>query len=122
MAEPTQSENRHHFAGPSTTVAQTVEGGYASTHQWRGLHGVQFHGHHRHCLGTRDHVFGITAVAGDSGDVRHRLAREKISAAAVRAITAVPAMPADANSLPWLPIGDSRAHGVDHTDYFVPGH
>jgi hypothetical protein len=48
------------------------------------------------------------------------LAREEISSAALVAVSAMSAVPADAHPLPWRPADHARANRVNHTRHFMP--
>jgi hypothetical protein len=116
MAESAQAEHRHQIAGPRAAVAETVERGDAGAHQRRRLHRGQFLRHPRQRFGARDRVIGIAAVAGDAGDVGGRLAGKEVPPAAVIAIPAVSAVPAEAGALAGRPSGHARADCIDNPD------
>src|SRR5207237_126393 len=66
-----------------------------------------------------DHVLGIAAVIGDPGDLAS-LAGKEVTAAAVIAMPAVAAIPADTHPLASLPTRYVSTDGINHAGYFVP--
>jgi hypothetical protein len=65
--------------------------------------------------------FGVAAVASEAGNLATLAAGHEVSAAAGNAITAVAAVPADADALPHLPAFYTRAGRIDHAGDFVSG-
>jgi hypothetical protein len=116
MAESAQAEHRHQIASPRAAVAETVERGDAGAHQRRRLHRRQFLRHARQRFGARDGVIGIAAVAGDAGDVGGRLAGEELAPAAVIAIPAISAVPAETGALAGRPSGHAGADCIYNPD------
>ena len=71
-------------------------------------------------FGGGDHVFGIAAVVADAGDllILQLMKSPRRQASQVKAVAAVPA---DADALAGLPVGDVSADGVDAAGDFVSG-
>src|SRR5262249_24617950 len=77
--------------------------------------------HRGHRFRRRDQVLGITAVVADPGDLQH-LAVDEIAAPALLADEAVPAVPANADALAFLPVRDAGADRIDHAGNLVSRH
>ena len=89
-------------------------------HQRGRLDGRQVGGHERDRAGGGDHVLAVAAVIRDAGDLAAH-AGEELAAAAVVAIPAIAAVPADAHPLARLPAGDAGADRVDHPGHLMAG-
>src|SRR4051812_30992198 len=121
MPEAADAEDGDEVARSRAAVAQGVEGCDAGAEERRGIDRREGVGKHRDGAGRRDHVLSIAAVEADAGDLL-RDAGEEIAAAAVDALAAIAAVPADADFLADGEIGDERAEGIDDADNFVAGH
>ena len=75
-------------------------------------------GDSRECMLVGDHDFGVTAVAGNTGD-RLILAIHEVAASAGLAVTAVAAEKSDADSLTDFPVRDALTEGIDLADDFM---
>ena len=120
MAEASDAEDGDDIARPGAAVAERVEGGDAGAHEGSGIDGRQFIGEQSGCGGWGDHVIGIAAVEGDTGDLVG-FAGEEIAAAAGLAASTIAAVPADADALADGPGRGIGADGVDEADDFVSG-
>ena len=107
--------------GPRAAVAKTVERGDAGAHERRRIDGRKIVGHQRQRADGREHILGVAAIARDAGNLGGSLAGEEIAAAAVIAIAAESAVPADAHSLSGFPARDVGTNRIDHADHFVSG-
>ncbi len=121
MSEPADADDGDQIAGPRAAVAKTVEGGDAGAHERRRFDRRKFLGHQSQSADGREHVFGVAAIARDAGDVGGSLAGEELAAAAVVAIAAESAVPADADALSGFPSRDAGTNRIDHADDFVSG-
>src|SRR5262245_55386694 len=118
MAKTAQAKHRNQVSGARAAAAEGVEGGDAGTHQRGGVGRGQVRGHECNCTGWGKHVFGISAVVGDTRCLGAH-ASEDLSAAAMVTIAAVAAVPSHADALARLPGGDSGPDRVDHSGHFV---
>src|SRR5262249_56522214 len=80
----------------------------------------QVGGHPRHGAGGGDHVFGVAAVEGNPGD-RAGHTGEEFSAAAVNALPAIAAVPANAHMIARRPAAQAGADGIDDAGHLVTG-
>src|SRR5437879_11836519 len=112
MAQAADPEHRDEIARPYTAVAQGIEGGDAGAKKRSGILGRQFVRDRRQRFERRDHVIGIAAIIADAGNLAVR-AGDEIAPAAGRAMTAMTAMPADADPLTRLPVRHVRANRID---------
>src|SRR5438552_2885407 len=118
MAEAADPQHRDEIARPCAAVAQGTEGRDAGAKKRSGIFGRQFVRDRRQRFEWRDHVIGITAVIADPGNLAVR-AGDEIAPAAGRAVTAMTAMPADADPLARLPVRHVGAHRIDDPDNLV---
>src|SRR6202042_25540 len=107
------AEDRDKVAGSEPAVAQGVERGNARAQQGCSLCGRQFVRHRGQRLERHDRVVRIAAVIRDSRDLPGR-AGDEIASAAGPAMTAVTAIPADADTLTRLPLGHVGAERIYH--------
>src|SRR5262249_5692373 len=98
MAQATKAVNRHDVTRSSPAISQRVERRNAGTHQRRSSDRRKVVGNHCNCTNRGNHISPIPAVERDSGRL-HELTGEDISAAALVALTAISAEPADADAL-----------------------
>jgi hypothetical protein len=96
-------------------MAQRIEYGNAGAEQGRSFVRRKIVGHGRNRFGWDDHIFRVSAVKADSGNL-FKLAENELTAAAGIADKAVSAMPADTHALAGLPL---RYIGANHVD--APG-
>jgi len=120
MAEPSYALHGYEIAGARTRIAKRIENCDAGTKQGRGLGGRKFVWDGGDSLGRGDHVFLITAVVADGGDL-FVLAIHEIAAAAGVAGEIMTAVPSDARALAGFPVSDVGAYSVDATGDFVSG-
>src|SRR5208283_436749 len=102
-------------------VAQRIENRDAGAKQRCGLAGLKVVGDRGDRLGGREHVFLVTAIVADAGNL-FGLAVNEITAAAGIAGETMAAVPSDSDALAGLPVGDVSADGVDAASDFVAGH
>jgi hypothetical protein len=69
--------------------------------------------------GRSDHVFGVTAVVRDTGDLEGDLTGNKVTAATRIAVTTVTAVPADSDSLAFCPSNNAWANSVNDSGDFM---
>jgi hypothetical protein len=117
----TQAANALHgdeIAGARSRVTQRVEYRNSGTEQRRSLVGCQIVGNsgNRFCRG--DHVFRVTTIEADGGNLLE-LAEDEIAPAAWVALKAVSAMPSHSDPLAGLPKRDIAAHGIDAPGNFM---
>src|SRR5215469_6232040 len=120
MTKPAESEHRDQIAWTRAAIAQRVECRHARAEQWTRFCWFQLIRQLRHGVRLCDHKIGIAAVVSDAGDACHRLAREKLSAAARITIAAAPAMPADPDALARLPSHHSCPDRINCSRHFMP--
>src|ERR1700681_4374779 len=102
-------------------MAQRVEYGDSSAHQWGGLRGGQLVGHRGDGFCLRNHVFGVASIEVDGGDL-FELAEDEVSAAARVALEAVSAVPSHADPLTRVPQSHVRADGINASGNFMARH
>ena len=120
MAESADALNCYQIAGARARVAERVENRDAGAQQWRGLGGGKFFRNGGYRFGGHDHVFLITAVVTDAGNL-FVLAVDEIAAAAGIAGEVVAAVPSDSDALAGFPVGNVGADSVDAAGDFVSG-
>jgi len=120
MAQASDSLNRDQVSGANARIAQGIEHGDAGAHQRCGIGGWKIVGDGSDCFGGDNHVLGITAIEVNSSDLLVA-AEHEITAAAVLAHETVTAMPAYADPLSGLPIGNVGADRVDPAGDFMTG-
>src|SRR5206468_667422 len=122
-AQVTQAADALHgdeIAGQRTAVAKSVVGGNSGVEQGRGFDVTEAIRDRHQSFHWGQHVFLISAVIADAGDL-HAPAIAKISAPAFAAGIVVAAVPADAHTLTFLPGRNSSAHFINHARHFVSG-
>jgi hypothetical protein len=92
----------------------------AGTEQRRGFGGGELVWDSGDRLGGRNHVFRVTAVMADAGNLSE-LAENEIAAAAGIAGETMAAVPSDSDALAGFPVSDIGADGVDAAGDFVSG-
>jgi hypothetical protein len=120
VPKPAYSENRDGLTRARATVAQSIKGCHARAHQRASLNGRKTIGEQGNCCPVRDQVISVTAIMRKAGDPT-RLASKKIAAATRLTVTAVPAMPADADSLTVSKIDDRRTYSINSPNDLMPG-
>ncbi len=121
MTKTADPEDRDQIARSRAAVAQRIECGDAGAHERRALDRRQIFRHERERRRRRDHVFRVTAVERNPGREQRDLTGKEITAPARIAMSAMPGMPADANSLPRFPFVNARSDRVDQSDDFMSG-
>src|ERR1700681_2843129 len=99
-------------------MAQRVEYGDSSAHEWGRLGGGQIVGHRGDGFCLRNHVFGIASIEVDGGDL-FELAEDEVSAAARVALEAVSAVPSHADPLTRFPQSHVRTDGINASGNFM---
>lgn len=94
-------------------VAQCVERGDARAKKRGGIDVGEIVGDARQRFLRRNHVFRVAAVVAEAWDER-LLAKHEVAVTAMRAVAAMPAVPAHADALPLLPALHTRAAPFDH--------
>src|SRR6266542_1321414 len=121
MAEAAHAEHGDEVARARAAVAQRVVGRDARAEKRGRLYGRQGIGDPRQRDRGRDQEIGITAVVGDSGNLRRDLAGDEVPSPAGIAASAVPAVPADPDAIPHGPAGNVAAERIDRSGDLVPG-
>src|SRR5204862_3427902 len=122
MTEPANSEDTDHIAASRAAVSQRVERRHARAHQRCAVNGREFVGHKGQRLSRRNHVFGIAAIERNSRGEQIHSACKELATPAVIAITAVAAVPANADALTGFPWLHPLTHGINNTNYFMSRH
>ncbi len=120
VTESANALHRDQIAGESAAVPQRVVGGDSSAEQWSRFGILQAIGHRSQCFNRRDHVLLISAVIADAGD-HHILTIGKVAAPALDTGIVLTAMPADSDTLPFLPRRNTRTQFIDDADYLMSG-
>src|SRR5215472_6641469 len=111
---------RHHVATARARIAQSVEDGYARTHEGTRLFGGNLIRNRGECGRGCNHVLGISTIEIETGDFAIDTHRE-ISAAALLADEIMAAVPTDTDALPHSPCCDLVAKYLDASRNFVAG-
>jgi hypothetical protein len=69
-----------------------------------------------------NHIFGITAIKRNAGDLKIHRAAEEIAMATVVTMTAMIPMPSNADALAGFPLRHASADAVHDANNFVTGH
>jgi hypothetical protein len=120
MAEPANALNGDQIAGARTRVAERVENRDAGAKQRRGFGSGEFFGDRSHRLSGGDHVFLVTAVVTDGGNLFILTVNEVPAAAGITG-EIMTAVPSDTDALAGFPVGDVGADSVDAAGDFVSG-
>src|SRR5258708_7708795 len=120
MAESADALHGDQIARARTRIAERIEHCDAGTEQGRSFGGgkIVWNGGDR--FGWSDHVFLITAVMSEAGDL-FVLTIDEITAAAGVTRKIVAAVPSDADALARFPVCYVGADGVDAAGDFVSG-
>jgi hypothetical protein len=121
MAESPQTDHGNDVARPGAAVAQTIEGGDPGAHERSGLLGGQLFRHQGESRRGRNHIVSIATIPGNTGDLGASLTGKKVPLTATVAITAVAAVPTNADSLANRPSGNVLANGIDEPNHLVAG-
>src|SRR5438128_8925915 len=121
MSEAADSLNDDEIPRAGTAVAQCVKGRDTGAKQRARLRCVEAVRNCCETLGWSEHIFLVTAVKMDARDSFVR-AGDKVAFPACRASKVMAAVPADADSLAFLPVRDTRAGFVNNACNFVAGH
>jgi hypothetical protein len=121
MPQSADALDCYEVARARTRIPQRVEDGDASAKQRSGLVCRQIVGHRRDRFSWCNHVFRVASVKVNRGDL-FNFAIDEVAAAAPLAYEAMPAVPADTNTLPRLPQSDVRTHSIDASGDLVPRH
>ena len=121
VTQPADALNSYQVAPTRSGIAQRVVNSDACAKQRGSLVGRQVIGNRGHGLGGRDHVFGVTAIEAEAGDLA-KLAKKEVATAAGIAFEAVSAMPTYAHTLARLPVGYVRSNRVDAPGDLMPRH
>jgi hypothetical protein len=120
MTESSDALNRDQIAGMRARIAQRIENGDAGTEKRAGLGGVKVVWDGSDGFGGRNHVFRVTAIVADAGNL-FELAIDEVAATAGIAGETMAAVPTDSYALAGFPVADAGADGVDAAGNFVPG-
>ena len=101
-------------------MPQRVEYRNSRAHERCSILGRQIIRHGCHAFRRSDHVFAITAIKCDAGNLLP-FAQNEVSSAARVADKAVASMPSHAHSLTYLPVGNVAAQRINHSGNFVTG-
>src|SRR5205814_2297169 len=102
MSQPADAVHRHNVATARTRIAERVVNGDARAHEWSCFFRRQLIRNQRHRRHRRDHVLSISAIEIDTGDFAI-YAHGEIAAPALFADKTMPAVPAYADALTFLP-------------------
>src|SRR5262245_14389333 len=120
MAQSAQAVDRHDIAGPSATIAQGIERRDAGAHERSSFYRRKVVWDQGHGAGRGHHIFSVAAVERDAGRL-NELAGEDVSAAALVAVAAVAAEPADADALADFELTYPGTDGGDDAGYLMAG-
>src|SRR5262249_51681352 len=122
MTKPTDPEHRNNIAPRCTTISKRVKRRHTRAHQRCAVDRRKSVRHKRQRLTRRNHVFGIAAIERNSRCEQSLCAGEKLAAPAMIAITAISAMPANADALASFPRLHPLADGINNTNDFMSRH
>src|SRR5581483_9901307 len=108
-------------AGERTAVSQRVVRGDPGTEQWGCLDVAQTGWYRGQGLDRSNHVLLITSVVADAANL-HVLAITKIATAALPARVVVATVPANANTLSFLPRGNALPDPINDARHLMSGH
>src|SRR5215831_8582943 len=102
-------------------MAQGVKDSHACAHERSGFFGRQFVWNQRQRFRRRDHVLGVPTIEIDPGDLAIHTHCEIAAPASItnEVVTAVPANP---DTIAFLPVRDALAESVNPAPDFVPRH
>src|SRR6266705_932947 len=121
MSQSTDAVHCDHLSSARTGVAQRVEYRNARTHEGSGLLRREFirnRGQSRH---RRDHVFGIPTIEVETRDLSID-AHGKVTTPALFAHKTMATMPADADTLTFLPASNIVTERIDAPRDFMTRH
>ena len=121
MSQSADAMHRDHVATARARIAERIVDGDARAHERPGFLGRQFVGNRRHRFRWCDHVFGISTVEIDAGDLTIN-AHGEISALALRANETMSAVPAHTDALTFLPFDYVLADRIDASSDFMTRH
>ena len=121
MSEASDALHGHDIARACAGITQRVVNRHARAHEWPGFFGRHFVRNPRQRFRRSDHVFGITAIVVDPGDLAINAHRE-ITAPALVAGKIMSAVPADADALPCLPANHAVTERIDSAGDFMTRH
>jgi hypothetical protein len=120
MAKSTDALNGDQVAGARACVAKGVENCDAGTKQRRGFGGGEIVWDRGDCFSGRNHVFRVTAVMADAGNLFEPAVNEIAAAAGIAGET-MASVPSDSGALAGFPVGNVSTDGVDAAGDFVAG-
>jgi hypothetical protein len=120
MAKSTDALNGDQIAGARTRVAEGIEHRYAGAKQRCGFGGGEVVGNGSDRFGGCDHVFLVTAVVTDGGNLSV-LTVDEIAAAAGVTGEIMTSVPSDSYALAGFPVGNVGAYSVNASSDFVSG-
>src|SRR5207302_2283492 len=121
VTQASDALNSYQVAPTRSRITQRVINSDACAKQRGSLVGGQVIGNGGHRLGRSHHVFGVTAIEAEAGDLA-KLAKKEVATAAGIAFEAVSAMPTYAHTLARLPVGYVRSNRVDAPGDLMPRH
>ena len=121
MSQSADAMHRDHVATARARIAERIVDGDARAHERPGFLGRQFVSNRRHRFRWCDHVFGISTVEIDAGDLTIN-AHGEISALALRANETMSAVPAHTDTLTFLPFDYVLADRIDASSDFMTRH
>jgi len=121
VAEPANTLDGDHLAGPRPRIPQRVEDRNARAHKGPGLPGRELIRDRGDGLGRSGHVFGVAAVEADSRNFPE-LAHGEIATPATFTLKAVPSVPSHTNPLTHFPIRNVGGGCVDSPSDLMSGH
>src|SRR5205823_14554842 len=107
VTQSTDSKHSNKITPARAAVAERVKRCNTGAHERSAIDRRQILRHCRQRFGRSDHVVRITAIERNPGCQQRYLAREEIAPSAIIAISAVPTMPSNANSLTGCPAGNA---------------
>ena len=99
-------------------MAQRIEGGNSGAEERAGFGGVESTGHERDAFVSSNHILSIAAINVEAGDFFVG-AGDEIAATAGFTDEAVSTVPAYADAIAFLPLGDAIADGIDYAGNLV---
>src|SRR5689334_18905914 len=121
MSESADPLDRDDVTGTRTGIAQRVVNRHARAHERPRFFRWQFVGNRSQRGRWCDDILSIAAIEIDAGDFAIA-AHRKIAAAALLTDKIMPAVPTDANALPFFPTCDAAANCIDMSCDFVAWH
>src|SRR5436190_3736779 len=121
MAQASHAQDRNRVRRSCSAVPKRVECCDTGTQQRSRIDALQGIGNRRERFCGNHHIIGVAAIVRDSGDERI-LACDQIAPPAGLAPPTVPAIPANARTLPLLPLRHTHANRVYLAHYLMSRH